>query len=53
LLFEIRAPAIDFASVSRCEFIAVNSHVRIIIIWNGMSQVPRRSQERAFTGAGV
>ena len=32
LLLEIQAPAVDFASVSRCEFVAVNSHVRIIII---------------------
>ena len=48
LLLEIQAPAVDFASVSRCEFVAVNSHVRIIIIWDGMSQVPRRSDEPAF-----
>jgi len=38
LLLEIRAPAIDFTSMSSCEFVAVDSHVRIIIIWNGTSQ---------------
>lgn len=32
LFLEIRAPTVDFTSVSRCEFVAVNSHVRIIII---------------------
>ena len=41
LLLEIRAPAVDFASMSRCEFVAVNSHVRIIIIWMMSRQVGR------------
>jgi hypothetical protein len=39
LLLEIRAPVVDFASVSGCEFVAVNSHVRIIIIWAESRQV--------------
>ena len=53
LLLEIRAPVVDFASVSGCEFVAVNSHVRIIIIWSRKTSSPlfkarERSEHRVF-----
>jgi len=53
LPLEIRAPAVDFGSMSSCELVAVNSHVRIIIIWNDPRQVRlfkarERSGHRAF-----
>src|SRR6185369_15346238 len=53
LLLEIRAPAVDFASMSRCELVAVNSHVRIIIIWSRKTSSPlfkarERSEHRVF-----